>query len=61
MIHYIDGKPAKNIKMNKTKRHAMANYRHTQRKKELKEFFLGLCVLVPFVAILATAFIVGTA
>jgi hypothetical protein len=37
MIHYINGVPAKNIQLQKPKRHAVAQYRHTKRMNTLKD------------------------
>ena len=57
MILYINGVPAKNIKMNKTKRHALAHYRHAQRMATLKDLAARLAITLTAAAILAAIYL----
>ena len=54
MIHYINNKPHKNIKLNKAKRHAVAHYRHKQAVQKIKSF-VGILALMTLFATLLTA------
>ena len=60
MIHYINGVPAKNIKMNKTKRHALPHYRHTQHTAALRDTLARVAIVAALMIVLAGAFIIGT-
>lgn len=51
MIHYINGVPTKNVRLNKTKRHAMENYRHMKRVSKNKDIAIS---------VLSTLLIFGT-
>jgi hypothetical protein len=54
MIHYINGVPAKNIRLQKPKRHAVAHYRHTKRMANIKDFATR-ALIVSIVAGILTA------
>jgi len=49
MIHYIDGKPSKNIKLSKSKAHAVQAYRQSkavaQRRELVIEIISGIVVI----------------
>jgi len=60
MIHYINGTPAKNIKMNKTKRHALAHYRHTERMATIKDLAARVAIVAVAVAILTDILLAAT-
>ena len=60
MIHYIDGKPHKNITLRKPQRHALANYRHAQRTALLRDTLARVAIVAALYAVLAVAFIIGT-
>ena len=57
MIHYINGKPHKNVQMNKPKRRAVENYRHTQRLDALTGvgIIAAITVVCTLVALAVTA------
>ena len=60
MIHYINGVPAKNIRLNKTKRHAVAHYRHEQSMTTIKDTLARLTIILAFVAVLTIALLTST-
>ena len=57
MIHYIDGKPSKNIRLNKAKRHALNNYRHTQRVNKIKDIAIRLFIVLSVGGILTAIYL----
>ena len=61
MIHYIDGVPAKNIRLNKPKRRAVANYRHNQRTAEIKDLAIRFGIVMAVGTILLAVYLVRTA
>lgn len=60
MIHYINGKPAKNIRLNKTKRHAVAHYRHEQRMTIIKDTLARLTIALTLIAVLTITLLSST-
>jgi hypothetical protein len=59
MIHYINGVPAKNIKINKAKRHALEHYRHVQLMDTLKDTAISFALVLSFVAFLAVIYLIN--
>ena len=61
MIHYNHntGKH-RNIKLNKTKRHALPHYRHTKRVALVKDTVARVAIVTALMAVLGVAFIIGT-
>lgn len=57
MIHYIDGKPSKNIRLNKAKRHALDNYRHQQLTDKLKDIAIRLFIVLSVGGILTAVYL----
>lgn len=57
MIHYINGKPSKNVRLTKAPRHAVAHYRHTQRMTTLKQsaFLVAIPVTLAVTYLVATS------
>jgi hypothetical protein len=60
MILYIDGKPAKNIQLNKAKRHALAHYRHTQLINNIKDITTRLAITLAVTITLAAVYLLTT-
>jgi len=58
MIHYIDGKPSKNVHMNKPKRHAVAHYRHTQRIATLTDILTRFAIVLTVGTILTAIYLI---
>jgi len=50
MIYYIDGVPHKNIRLHKTKAHAVQNYRNKEQRKETKAMILSILMIVAVTA-----------
>lgn len=61
MIHYVNGKPHKNITLNKPKRHAAAHYRHQQRIATIKDTAASVSTALAVAAALAAVYLIRTA
>jgi hypothetical protein len=60
MIHYINGVPASNIKLTKTKRHALAHYRHVQLINTVKDIAIRSAITLTVTTILAVTYLLAT-
>lgn len=58
MIHYINGKPHKDIQMNKAKLHALPAYRANQMKRELKDVATRFVIVLTVGAILTAVYLI---
>ena len=61
MIHYINGKPHKNVQMNKPKRRAVENYRHGQRRAEARDIAIRICIVLAVGLTLTAVYLIRTA
>jgi len=57
MIHYIDGKPSKNIKLTKSKAHAIQSYRQSKAVSELKDIATRALIVTIVATVLAVVYL----
>jgi hypothetical protein len=57
MIHYIEGVPAKNIRLARGKRHALASYRHKQRVAAVKDIAARFAIVMTVGLILTAVYL----
>jgi len=57
MIHYIDGKPSKNIKLSKSKAHAIQAYRQSKAVAELQDIAARALIVTIVATVLAVVYL----
>ena len=57
MIHYIDGKPSKNIKLSKSKAHAIQAYRQKKAVAELQDIAARALIVTIVATVLAVVYL----
>jgi len=57
MIHYIDGKPSKNIKLSKSKPHAVQAYRQSKAVEELQDIATRVLIVTIVATVLAVVYL----